>query len=182
MSISGKLKPSVAFVKAVYNVWYYNINGIKDEVVKLLDDSKNDHVPDHFTCCNEAVSSTIKKCPQSSTTVEFQQSLPCDVQTSDVDLQIQAEITMNTSELELFSQKIDNGKHTITLPGLQEHDMVIVKQPVNESLKCTTTYCICKSIYDNSRNMIMCNYCGEWFHEECIGISLASLKKNEYYM
>ena len=40
MSISGKLKPSVAFVKAVYNVWYYNINGIKDEVVKLLDDSK----------------------------------------------------------------------------------------------------------------------------------------------
>ena len=73
MSISRKLKPSVAFVKAVYNVWYYNINGIKDEVVKLLDDSKvislfcvgeihdyylfckNDHVSDYFTCCNEAV-------------------------------------------------------------------------------------------------------------------------------
>ena len=32
-----------------------------------------------------------------------------------------------------------------------------------------------------TRNMIMCNYCGEWFHEECIGISLASLKKHEYY-
>ena len=27
----------------------------------------------------------------------------------------------------------------------------------------------------------MCNYCGEWFHEECIGISLTSLKKDECY-
>ena len=37
---------------------------------------------------------------------------------------------------------------------------------------------IIKPLY---RDMLMCNYCGEWYHEDCVGVDVKSYEKNEEY-
>lgn len=32
-------------------------------------------------------------------------------------------------------------------------------------------YCLCQSLYDERRPMIGCDYCNDWFHWECVGLS-----------
>ncbi len=35
--------------------------------------------------------------------------------------------------------------------------------------------------HEFNRNMLMCNYCGEWYHEDCIGVDITSYEKNTEY-
>ena len=32
-------------------------------------------------------------------------------------------------------------------------------------------YCLCRSSYDDELPMLACDYCGEWFHYDCVGMT-----------
>lgn len=37
-------------------------------------------------------------------------------------------------------------------------------------------YCICRRDHDGHTLMIMCDYCQEWFHIECLALKQSQLK------
>merc|ERR1712154_733372 len=40
-------------------------------------------------------------------------------------------------------------------------------------------YCVCRRPYDGTNSMICCDYCQEWYHLECIGLSADKLQSVE---
>ena len=36
--------------------------------------------------------------------------------------------------------------------------------------EAATIYCICRQPYDESRPMLSCDHCEDWFHYDCIGL------------
>lgn len=45
-----------------------------------------------------------------------------------------------------------------------------------------TLYCHCKLPYDDSRVMIACEICGNWFHFDCVGVADDQVKKVKNFM
>eukprot|EP01115_Flamella_aegyptia_P002649 TRINITY_DN136768_c0_g1_i1.p1 TRINITY_DN136768_c0_g1~~TRINITY_DN136768_c0_g1_i1.p1 ORF type:complete len:157 (-),score=9.46 TRINITY_DN136768_c0_g1_i1:76-525(-) len=43
-------------------------------------------------------------------------------------------------------------------------------------------YCICRGLWDGKSFMVACDYCDEWFHGDCIGITPTLAKKIEQYI
>lgn len=46
-----------------------------------------------------------------------------------------------------------------------------------EEHKARTKHCICDNAYNESKILIMCDYCLMWFHGKCLGLSSKDIKE-----
>jgi len=46
-----------------------------------------------------------------------------------------------------------------------------VDRDYDKLAEASRSYCLCHSLYDERRPMIGCDYCNDWFHWECVGLS-----------
>ena len=62
-------------------------------------------------------------------------------------------------------------------PQSQPNDMDISQSGYKEDP--SKLYCICRQPYDGANDMIQCDYCREWYHLSCIGLSQDELAEVE---
>ena len=42
-------------------------------------------------------------------------------------------------------------------------------------------YCVCRKAYDDTKEMIQCEVCSEWYHFDCVGLSEKSVETMDSY-
>ena len=62
----------------------------------------------------------------------------------------------------------DNSKY---IQGMLEFNEIDTASP--------KLYCVCRQPYDDTKHMLQCDYCQEWYHLSCIGLSKDELTKFE---
>jgi hypothetical protein len=88
-------------------------------------------------------------------------------------------------ETRVLASGIENGQARVAnlLALLNEYEcarLVIDLDMHREVLKAATErYCICRQPFDGL--MIGCDYCDDWFHDSCIGMSKEKAEKVEHY-
>lgn len=55
-------------------------------------------------------------------------------------------------------------------PHTHTHTIQVDKE-VERLVEASRPYCLCQALYDERRPMIGCDYCNEWYHWECVGLS-----------
>ena len=76
---------------------------------------------------------------------------------------------MTNKEKEKIKKPLKNTKPIKAKQNKVENLQQPAIKPVIQQTSKPVLYCVCKSI-DESRPMILCEKCNDWFHQDCMGL------------
>jgi len=77
-----------------------------------------------------------------------------------------------------IKNKISTGNAGTDFAADEEAFLQMDMQPYPKQLESGDSFCICERSYDG-KLMFQCDFCENWFHPECLGMSVEEIKAKE---